>query len=216
MRLVAISDLHGWLPPEVPACDLLIIAGDVCPDVPGSGLRASLAVAAEHQAAWLREQFTPWVERQDATDIVMCWGNHDYVGEMPGIVPELPLHLLTDEGARVQGLSVYASPWTSFAPDIWAFDVPAPELDGYMRRIPDGIDVLITHGPPFGVLDRVHTGVHAGSEGLLDAVMRTRPRIHIFGHIHECRGQQGTSYNVAVLDKDYQPYRKAPTVIEIQ
>ena len=216
MRIVAVSDLHGWLPPQIPACDLLIIAGDVCPDVPGTGFRDRLVEAAEHQARWLREQFTPWVERQPATDIVMCWGNHDYVGEAPDLVPSMPVQLLTDAETHVQGWRLYATPWTSFMPDVWAFDVPRTELDYYMRRIPDGIDILVTHGPPFGVLDRVQTGVLAGSQALLEAAARVRPRVHVFGHIHECRGQRGRSYNVAVLDERYEPYDMPVVVIEIE
>ena len=215
MRIVAISDLHGWLPPDVPACDLLIIAGDVCPDVPATGFRARLAEAAEDQARWLRETFAPWIDRQPAKDVVMCWGNHDYVGEAPELVPSLPVQVLTDAETSVQGCRLYATPWTSFLPDVWAFDVPRVRLDDHMDRIPDGIDILITHGPPFGVLDRVNAGVLTGSEALLEAVARVRPRIHVFGHIHECRGQRGTSYNVAVLDERYEPYDKPVVVIEI-
>ena len=117
MRVVAVSDLHGWLP-EVPPCDLLIIAGDVCPDVAGSGLRRRLEQAAAGQATWLRERFVPWVERAQAAGVVLCWGNHDYVGEMPSCLPPMPVHVLTDEsgaadvGSRAQvvpGLSLRAA-----------------------------------------------------------------------------------------------------------
>jgi len=216
MRVVAISDLHGWLPPDVPECDLLIIAGDICPDAPGTESRAQLNASAEHQARWLRERFIPWVERQAAREIVMCWGNHDYVGEVPAVVPPMPLRLMTDEAQEVSGLHIYASPWTSFAPEVWAFDVPPATLAGYMGRIPAGLDVLVTHGPPKGVLDRVRSGVHAGSDALLKAVALTQPRLHIFGHIHECRGQQGLSYNVAILDEDYKPYDMPVVAIEIE
>jgi Icc-related predicted phosphoesterase len=193
----------------------LLIAGDICPDVPGSGNRAHLSRAAEGQAAWLVAEFVPWLDRAPVGDIVMCWGNHDYVGEVPAAVPAMPGRLLTDEEVTVRGLRVYGTPWTYLMPSLWAFDVPSNQLEAMMWRIPAGIDVLVTHGPPRGVLDEVAPGRLAGSQALADAVGRTKPRLHVFGHIHEGRGQHGTSYNVSVLDERYQPYELPVTMIDI-
>lgn len=83
VHIVAISDLHGRLP-EVPMCDLLLIAGDVCPDCKGTAIPAFRPLVAERQLVWLREVFSPWLTRQPCGHVVMCWGNHDYVGELPG------------------------------------------------------------------------------------------------------------------------------------
>ena len=57
--------------------------------------------------------------------------------------------------------------------------------------IPDSTDVLITHGPPIGVLDlSVYDNISCGCDNLLDAVTnRVKPRLHIFGHIHEGYGE---------------------------
>ncbi len=54
--------------------------------------------------------------------------------------------------------------------------------------VPDG-DVLITHGPPHGILDRTFRGEQAGCADLRDALRRVRPKLHVFGHIHEGYGQ---------------------------
>ncbi|KAF2624197.1 ser/Thr protein phosphatase family protein [Macroventuria anomochaeta] len=54
----------------------------------------------------------------------------------------------------------------------------------------EGIDVIMTHGPPMGILDAVQNGEHVGCEHLLRAVRRCRPRLHCFGHIHEGWGAQ--------------------------
>ena len=100
-------------------------------------------------------------------------------------------------------------------PDLWAFDVPTHRLAAYAEAIPTGIDILVTHGPPRGVLDRVVSGERVGSSALADAVARVRPRLHVFGHIHEARGQKGSSYNVSVADERYRPYDLPVTVIDL-
>ncbi|KAF7159949.1 hypothetical protein CNMCM5623_005455 [Aspergillus felis] len=116
-------------------------------------------------------------------------------------------------------LSVYASPYT---PEFcgWAFayprgkdrfnpapETPSPEaaadadaagVAAAAGVVPDfpAVDIMITHGPPAGVLDTVLNGGSAGCEGLFAAVKRARPRMHVFGHIHEgygaLRGEWGT------------------------
>jgi len=213
VHIVAISDLHGRLP-EVPMCDLLLIAGDVCPDFKGTAIPAFRPLVAERQLVWLREVFSPWLTRQPCGHVVMCWGNHDYVGELPGArLPTIDADVLTDQQLLWNGLRIYATPWTYFIPGIWAFDVSPRELAPRMAAIPAGIDVLLTHGPPFGILDRTSGGEHAGSRSLLEAVTRVRPRLHVFGHIHEGRGRVGVSHNVAILDERYERYPEPLTQI---
>jgi Icc-related predicted phosphoesterase len=217
VRIVATSDLHGYLPAGLPACDLLIVAGDICPDFRGSGSRAAAQAfgVAARQEAWLRERFTPWLEQQPARASIVCWGNHDYVGEScRDLLPSGFGTVLTDTSCVVDGLRIYATPWTHFAPEAWAFDLEDDRLAVAMEAIPE-VDVLVTHGPPYGVLDRTIDGIHAGSRALAQATRRVRPRIHLFGHIHEGRGQLGQSYNVAALDAGYRPYRDPFAVIDM-
>ena len=81
-------------------------------------------------------------------------------------------------------------------------------------------DVLITHGPPFGVLDKTNIlGPHLGCEELAKAVSRIKPRLHVFGHIHGGYGREavkgGTAFvNAAVLNERY-VLAHAPIVIEL-
>jgi Icc-related predicted phosphoesterase len=160
------------------------------------------------QALWLKDAFAPWVAELDVGRVIVCWGNHDYVGELPEReLPPIGAEVVTDREIEVSGLRLYATPWTFTSPGVWAFDIPPATLERYMQAIPGGVDILVTHGPPLGVLDRVVTGDRVGSRALAEAVARVRPRLHVFGHIHEARGQEGTSHNVAFVDEQYRPYR---------
>jgi len=51
--------------------------------------------------------------------------------------------------------------------------------------IPDDIDILVTHWPPYGILDN-----DLGSLDILNFVLKAQPKWHLFGHIHETEGQQ--------------------------
>ncbi|OJJ69556.1 hypothetical protein ASPBRDRAFT_131439 [Aspergillus brasiliensis CBS 101740] len=81
-------------------------------------------------------------------------------------------------GAR---LNIYASPYTPSLGD-WGFQYH-PER-GHDFQIDKAVDVVITHGPPKGIMDYTDNG-RAGCPDLFKAVARSRPRMHCFGHIHE-------------------------------
>lgn len=107
-----------------------------------------------------------------------------------------------EEGTREFELSngakftVYASAYT---PEFfrWAFSYPRDGEDRFNSMhaenpVPGfpGVDVMVTHGPPAGVLDKVvgRRGENVGCKFLMEAVRRARPRLHVFGHIHEGYG----------------------------
>ena len=81
-----------------------------------------------------------------------------------------------------------------YQPDFnnWAFGAPlySRELRQIWARIPDDVDVLITHGPPANILDLTFQGIHAGCPDLLARVKQVQPRLHVFGHIHEGYGRE--------------------------
>jgi Icc-related predicted phosphoesterase len=84
----------------------------------------------------------------------------------------------------------------------------------YWNLIPENLDVLITHGPPFGILDQTAPGeAHLGCEELRDAVERKKPRVHLFGHIHGGAGtfeNEATRFvNAAYLNERYKPFDPA-------
>ena len=58
--------------------------------------------------------------------------------------------------------------------------------------IPENTDILVTHGPPQGFHDEVDEAYsgpqNVGCPHLRRAIERIRPRLHVFGHIHEGHG----------------------------
>jgi hypothetical protein len=89
-------------------------------------------------------------------------------------------HFNLDNGAS---LTVYASAFTPSVDADWGFQYKRGEH--YDFAINNGVDVVITHGPPKGVLDLTASKQRGGCEHLFAAVARARPRLHCFGHIHE-------------------------------
>lgn len=235
MRIVALSDQHGFLP-EIPPCDLLIIAGDICPDRIG---RYSAMHDPDRQKAWFGRNVRPWLAESSATHKLATWGNHDWCGQAcdfsndaPAVASTTDLQILVDEATRVPGngqrggtqvgeLLVWATPWSNQFMN-WAFMKPARELAAVYAEIPEGVDILVSHQPPYGHGDRVYNVSagrveHLGSRELLAAIERIKPKLVICGHIHDAYGRyehQGVPiHNVSVVDEQYRLVR-SPTVIE--
>jgi len=89
-------------------------------------------------------------------------------------------------------------------------------LSAIWAKIPKNLDILITHGPPFGILDRTTRGVNAGCPKLLEVVQIQTPRIHVFGHIHEgygMREKDGTVFvNASLCNANYDLVNKPVTI----
>lgn len=217
MNVYAASDLHGNLPSVPSDADVLLLAGDICPDFRGRGGQ-HLERSGVMQAAWLSDSFSDWLESH-GVPTVMTWGNHDFVGQefrevaLPGSAT-----LLVDSEATVEGLRVYGTPWVPGLP-YWAFYGRQEALQARAEAIPEGLDVLMSHGPPFEAGDFIPTnekqrtkygnfhGKHVGDETLNAAIVRARPKVTICGHIHESRGSHEVDgsavYNVAAVDGCY-------------
>ncbi len=137
----------------------------------------------------------------------------------PGFVPNLiqdnlhpNLRILNASGLRLGGLNLWGSPWTPFF-NGWAYNFPPPLLGGledakqHWAQVPADTDILITHGPPRGILDRNLRGEPCGCAALraeLDSG-RIAPKVHVFGHIHPARGKETpgrtTFVNAAATDE---------------
>lgn len=216
---MATSDLHGRLP-EVPDCDLLLLGGDICPDHPiGKRERyALLDKGGSFQAEWLDTEFRDWLDALDyrGITVVAIWGNHDFVGEHPSIVPDLPWTLIQDELFEMDGLKVWGTPWVPGLPR-WAFYGSDEALRARAEGIPSGIDVLMTHGPPYGVADFVAPqfgSMNVGDRALRDELSRIDPKVIVCGHIHEQFGihtfEHIPVYNVSYMDENYDDSNRRP------
>jgi Icc-related predicted phosphoesterase len=210
VRVAATSDLHGSLP-EIPSCDLLVIAGDLCPVEDH---------ALDFQRRWLEGPFSEWLGGLDAGSVVGIAGNHDFVAEAdPELMRGLPWTYLCDETVDLDPLRIHGSPWTPTFME-WAFMKDEADLDAVWALIPPDVDVLVTHGPPFGHGDLAVHGLHVGSDSLAARLSGLeRLRLHAFGHIHEGWGSRETDgnttiANVSYVDFDYRPVQPA-TVFEL-
>lgn len=208
MRLVCLSDTHGLHDQvRLPPGDLLLHAGDVS----GRGRLDEIG------------RFLSWFGRVgDFRHRVMIAGNHDVAFERTphlaeGLIPDNVTYL-SDSGVELDGVRFWGSPVT---PEFmgWAFNRTDEELAQHWTRVPAGVDVLVTHGPPRGILDRVlPDGQAVGCPHLGRMIERRRPRVHVFGHIHEGYGREergGVQYlNAAVCDTHYQ-VSQPPQVVDV-
>lgn len=195
----AIADLHGNLP-EIQPCDILLIAGDVCPATDHS---------LSYQYRWLNKNFRRWLEEVPAEYVVGICGNHDFIGQVGygrELLDSLPWIYLEDKWTVVEGIEIYGSPWTPPFRD-WAFMTPEWQLKELYSDIPP-VDILLSHGPPYRILDKSNDNEHCGSRELAKWWRKNKPNIQalICGHIHEARGYQDKVWNVSMIDASYKPY----------
>jgi Icc-related predicted phosphoesterase len=207
-RVVCISDTHNRQRAfAVPDGDVLVHAGDLT----GRGSVAEIAAVNR------------WLGGLPHPHKVVIAGNHDFLFERESALARSLLTdalYLEDSGAELAGLRIWGSPWQPWFQD-WAFNLPRGKaLPKRWERIPEGLDILVTHGPPMGILDRTAAGEHVGCEELRArlAAMKAPPRLHVFGHIHEAHGihraPRTTFVNASVCDLSYRPVHEA-TVVEL-
>jgi Icc-related predicted phosphoesterase len=207
MRFVCLADLHGYLP-AVPPCDVLLVAGDICPTGDES---------PETQRRWLGSTFARWLHDAPAGEVIGVAGNHDFVGETdPAALRELDWHYLQDETIEVGGVSYFGSPWTSRFQE-WAFMLTEEELAERWQRIPEATDVLCVHSPPRGYGDWI-SGQEIGSPSLLTTIDERSPKLCVFGHVHQGYGRWerggSTLVNAAYCGMDYLPAHQ-PIVVDL-
>ncbi len=200
MKAICIADTHSYHRDVIlPDGDILIHAGDIT-------LTGSIQ---EFQ------DFKIWFDKQPHPYKVLIAGNHDrLLATNPMIGQKLftNVYYLQDSGIEIEGKQFWGSPWTpafeGMREGLTFYTNTDDEVKKIWDKVPDKLDVLITHGPPKGFLDKTFDGRSVGDQILLEKVTRVKPKFHIFGHIHEGYGihedSLGTSFvNCCVVNPRY-------------
>ncbi len=197
MKILHLSDTHGWHRRlgDLPATDVVVHSGD-------STMSGSEAEAID---------FLNWFCGLPHRHKIFICGNHDaclYGAGIDGL--DGNVHYLCNSGVEIDGVRFYGVP-------MFMADCISKRQNRHYAAIPDHTDVLITHAPPYGILD-FDDKVHYGSEELLRRVIAVAPRLHLFGHIHRQYGLTDNGVtrfsNGAIMNVDYTGLH-TPNLIEL-
>ncbi|MBX3289291.1 MAG: metallophosphatase domain-containing protein [Acidobacteria bacterium] len=215
MRIVCISDTHNCNEQvTVPDGDLLIHSGDAT--IKGTDQEII--------------DFIHWFSNLPHKYKIFVAGNHDWLFELNNrfarlLLADSGIIYLQDSSTEIEGLKIYGSPWQPRFFD-WAFNLMrGPELAEKWRLIPEDVDILITHGPPNGILDEVprqwgieNTGCEELRKRVDDISANGKLKLHVFGHIHCGHGRYEhnsvTFINASICDEAYNP-TQPPFIFDI-
>jgi len=217
-KVVCIADTHNFHHDvDIPDGDILIHAGDFT-------LNGTLGEVVE---------FNEWLGTLDHPYKIVVAGNHD---RCLGESGTLGLKMFTNaiylerSGKEIEGLKIWGAPMTpafnGMRGGLTFYTNSDKEAKGVWSAIPKNLDILITHGPPFAVLDEVvnHFNPYfdkenCGDRMLASKVIQKKPKYHVFGHIHEGYGEfiadYGTHFiNCSVVNESYNMVNK-PVIINL-
>jgi Icc-related predicted phosphoesterase len=203
MKLTFISDTHSSHQ------NLILEGGDIlfhCGDFTRTGT--------------IREakDFAIYIANQKYRHKIVIAGNHDFCfenqfkSEAEKILKDNGIIYLNDSFVVLEKIKIWGSPVQPFFHN-WAFNrLRGEEINKHWNLIPEDINILLTHGPPHGLLDKVYSGESVGCEDLLKKIAKVQPHIHAFGHIHESYGTKNVVctrfINACVTDLSYKVVNK--------
>jgi len=218
MKITFISDTHSkhkQVTDDLIGGDAIIHSGDIS------------SMGYEHEV----KAFLHWFSQLPYDRKIFIAGNHDYFfeqykGQVNDLLAEYPdvdylqdSYTMLGEEWEENRVKVYGSPWQPRFYN-WAFNIDrdSDDIEEKWKMIHMNTDILVTHGPPHGILDYVHYDrVNAGCERLMPIVKEVKPKVHVFGHIHQGYGykfEDGTMFlNASVLNESYY-YKNKPVNIE--
>lgn len=223
IKVVCISDTHLQHNFDIPSGDILLHAGDLT------------WVGSVEELSKVNQWFGEL--KSKFADIVTIAGNHDKLFEQNSSLARSLITnaiYLEDSEVVVQGLRIYGSPYQPSFGQGWAFNKDrGSDIKCVWDKIPEGLDFLITHGPPYGKGDIVLEGdgdswetgndlryvkKHVGCRNLRNQITKVQPKYHMFGHVHCGYGlyeEVPTTYiNASVCNEQYKPVN-APIVITL-
>ena len=206
IKVIGISDIHGQLPKIEEEFDLLLIGGDIAPNY-----RCGAFFECEYQRGWFSNEFVPWVMslpfKDEHSKVVFIAGNHDfylysesdaykvgYSSIWTDIITPCYnrlVYLYDSEYLFEKGdekLRIYGTPWCKEFGN-WAFMINNEKLKTAFEKIPEGLDILLTHDapalPPYGFITEGRwKGEDAGNKPLSEAIKLKKPTYALHGHIH--------------------------------
>ena len=214
MKIVLVSDTHNQISKiKLPDADLLIHAGDFS----------------------MKGDYVDFIKFNNDLDtiaplykygVVGIFGNHELFSESHFDLAKAVIgnmKLLHDSEIVINNIKLWGSPHQPVFYN-WAWNLPRGEqIKKKWDLIPDDIDILITHGPPMGILDRTISNKYGpaqnvGCEELIKRVEKIAPKLHVFGHIHSSYGmiqKDKTIYlNASTCNEKYRPINP-PFIVEI-
>lgn len=211
MKILAISDTHNYIPrfSEMPkGIDLIIHAGD------------ATSTGQPSQYMNFIEKWEEIMKKRHIPKMLFVPGNHDKNWDKcKELFDNSNIHCETSGIWNYEGIDFACSSTTKIFMG-WAFEKNDEDrLIEFKRLLMERPDVLVTHTPPFGVMDLVNNyrKEYCGCHILRNLITNYKPDIHIFGHIHEGHGSMQVEdtmfYNVAYCDESYNPINNM-TIIE--
>lgn len=215
MKIIGISDIHGYLP-DLEPCDVVCICGDIIP--------LELQQDTFKSWEWFNHVFIDWCEKLVCEKVIFIAGNHDFFleGEEPFDVKDKIVYLC-DSKYEYKNITFYGSPWITGLP-FWAFNLSEKDQYEKFSLIPN-VDVLLTHTPPYNIQDigrvdfKQGVPIDFGSNSLTKIFNEKNIKYALSGHIHsgnhsEIKHNNTILYNCSLKDESYEVYYK-PVVINI-
>ena len=212
-KITFISDTHTkhkHLTNDLPGGDILIHCGDIS----SRGFMTEI------------KNFLEWFDGVKGYEHkIFIAGNHDFgfqdnPKECAELLKNYPgITYLEDNSIIIDGIKIYGSPWQPKFFN-WAFNVNrGEEIAKKWEKIPQDTDILITHGPVFGILDLTNRNERVGCEDLYNKVMEIKPKVHACGHIHysyAMKEMDGMTFiNASNLGEDYL-YQNDPITLDFE
>lgn len=215
------SDLHGYLPKEVPECDVVCICGDIVPLEYQNDYVQSIG--------WFHLDFLPWANNLPCKKVVFVAGNHDFfLEQLSDYERRTPSHImkkllpgshkgasklvyLCDNSVEIDGVRFYGAPWVKDLSN-WAFYKSDADIKEKFNKIPKKFDVLLTHMPStLADTGNVLQGYYGfyGCYELEEAILKRDIKYALCGHVHTGNHRptevaNGCKVvNVSLKDEDY-------------
>lgn len=199
MNIIVISDTHGkhklldqylYDPSFIENVDLIIHCGDA------SNTKSKAINNNE------LHDFLEWYSDLNIPSKIFVPGNHDTSWEV-GMIKEYDypaIEFLIHEKIVIDGVNFFGSPYTPTFDEGWAYNKARHKIGEFWDEIPDNTDILITHGPPKGILDMTHMNgsmfESVGDKALLNKVINSKIKYHLFGHIHDEKNIINSGYRI--------------------